>query len=189
LKRIYVIAGPNGAGKTTASQSLLPVLLDCQEFVNADEIAKALSPFKPESVALEAGRIMLSRINHLLEAGETFAFETTLATKSYKNLLLKAKAKGYETFLIFIYLNSPNLAIQRVKTRVIEGGHNIPQDTIIRRYSNGLKNFFQIYLETVDEWIFIDNSRNEPKIVAEGNSLNNNILDKEIWGLISKNAI
>jgi predicted ABC-type ATPase len=189
LKRIYVIAGPNGAGKTTASQSLLPELLDCQEFVNADEIAKALSPFKPESVALEAGRIMLSRINHLLEAGETFAFETTLATKSYKNLLLKAKEVGYETFLIFIYLNSPNLAVQRVKTRVEEGGHNIPQDTIIRRYSNGLKNLFKIYLAIIDEWIFIDNSQNESKIVAEGNSLNYNILDEKIWGLISKNTI
>lgn len=134
MKRIYVIAGPNGAGKTTASQSLLPELLDCNEFVNADEIAKALSPFKPESVALEAGRIMLSRINHLMENGQTFAFETTLATKSYKNLLQKAKELGFETFLIFIYLNSDELAIQRVKTRVIEGGHNITEETIKRRY-------------------------------------------------------
>lgn len=94
---------------------------------------------------------MLSRINHLMEAGETFAFETTLATKSYKNLLLIAKAAGYETFLIFIYLNSPSLTVQRVKTRVIEGGHNIPEETILRRYSNGLKNFYKIYMDIVDE--------------------------------------
>lgn len=189
MKRIYVIAGPNGAGKTTASQSLLPELLDCQEFVNADEIAKALSPFKPESVALEAGRIMLSRINHLMEAGETFAFETTLATKSYKNLLLKAKANGYETYLIFIYLNSPNLALQRVKTRVVEGGHNIPEETILRRYSNGLKNFFNIYMDNVNEWILIDNSNNDAKIIAEGNLLEVSILDLNIWDLVSKDNL
>ena len=189
MKRIYVIAGPNGAGKTTASQSLLPELLDCQEFVNADEIAKALSPFKPESVALEAGRIMLSRINHLMEAGETFAFETTLATKSYKNLLLKARIDGYETFLIFIYLNSPSLALQRVKTRVIEGGHNIPAETILRRYSNGLKNFFNIYMDNVNEWILIDNSNNDAKIIAEGNLLEVSILDLNIWDLISKDNL
>jgi predicted ABC-type ATPase len=189
MKRIYILAGPNGAGKTTASQSLLPELLDCQEFVNADEIAKALSPYKPESVALEAGRIMLSRINHLMAAGETFAFETTLATKSYKNLLLRAKGKGYETYLIFIYLNSPSLALKRVQTRVIEGGHNIPEETIFRRYSNGLKNFFHIYMDNVDEWIFVDNSNNDAKIIAEGNSFENNILDLNTWTLISKNNL
>ena len=189
MKRIYVIAGPNGVGKTTASQSLLPELLDCNEFVNADEIAKALSPFKPESVALEAGRIMLSRINHLMKNGQTFAFETTLATKSYKNLLLKAKELGFETFLIFIYLNSDELAIQRVKTRVIEDGHNIPEETIKRRYSNGLKNFFSIYQKIVEEWIFIDNSENDPKILAEGDLNETKILDKNTWTLISKNNL
>ncbi len=184
MKRIYVIAGPNGAGKTTASQSLLPELLDCQEFVNADEIAKALSPFKPESVALEAGRIMLSRINHLLEAGETFAFETTLATKSYKNLLLKAKADGYQIRLIFFSLKKPELAISRVKSRVLEGGHNIEPHVIERRFERGLFNFFNIYSKIIEDWNLFDNSQNPITEVAESEENRISIYNLEFWNYL-----
>ena len=184
MKRIYVIAGPNGAGKTTASQSLLPELLDCNEFVNADEIAKALSPFKPESVALEAGRIMLSRINHLMENGQTFAFETTLATKSYKNLLLKAKADGYRIRIIFFSLRNSDLAISRVQSRVLEGGHNIKIDVIRRRFERGLFNFFNIYSKIIEDWNLFDNSQNPIIKIAESENSQITIYNLELWNYL-----
>lgn len=111
MKKIYIIAGPNGAGKTTASYTILPEIFDCHEFVNADEIARGLSPFNPEGVGIQAGRLMLKRINELLEKGKTFAFETTLATKSYQSLIVQAQALGYEVILLFLALNSTELAI------------------------------------------------------------------------------
>jgi hypothetical protein len=184
MKRIYILAGPNGAGKTTASQSLLPELLDCQEFVNADEIAKALSPYKPESVALEAGRIMLSRLNHLMAAGETFAFETTLATKSYKNLLLRAKAEGYRVRLIFFSLRNSDLAISRVKSRVLEGGHNIESDVIKRRFVRGLSNFFYIYSKIIEDWNLFDNSQNPITHIADSEKDKITIYNVEFWNYL-----
>ncbi len=123
-KNLYIVAGCNGAGKTTASYTILPEIIRCKEFVNADEIAKGLSPFQPETVSFEAGRIMINRINELLKENETFAFETTLSTKSYKNKVLKAKEQGYTITLLFFWLNNIELAKERVKTRVKEGGHN-----------------------------------------------------------------
>ena len=140
IKNLYIIAGCNGAGKTTASFTILPEILNCKEFVNADEIAKGLSPFQPESVALEAGRIMLNRINELIAAHKTFAFETTLATKSYKQKVIEAQENGYIVTLLFFCLQSVELAIERVKIRVMEGGHNIEPLVIERRYKNGIKN-------------------------------------------------
>lgn len=138
-KNLYLITGCNGAGKTTASYTILPEIIECKEFVNADEIAKGLSPFQPEKVSFEAGRIMLNRINQLLEENESFAFETTLSAKSYKNKVLYARKKGYTATLLFFWLNNVELAKERVKTRVKEGGHNIPKDVIERRYSKGIK--------------------------------------------------
>lgn len=117
-----MIAGCNGVGKTAASFTILPEILDCKEFVNADEIAKGLSPFQPEKVSFEAGRIMLKRINELLEKNENFAFETTLATKSYKSKIIEAKRNNYNVTLLFFWLQNVELAIERVKTRVLEGG-------------------------------------------------------------------
>jgi len=166
-KKLYIIAGCNGAGKTTASFTLLPEILNCKEFVNADEIAKGLSPFQPEKVALAAGRLMLNRIDELLIQKINFAFETTLATKSYKNKLLFAKQRGYHIILLFYWLSDSELAIKRVKQRVKEGGHNIESDVIKRRYLNGIKNFFDIYLEIVDEILLFDNSDNRLDLMAE----------------------
>lgn len=157
-KNLYIIAGCNGAGKTTASFSILPKILDCKEFVNADEIAKGISPFQPEKVAFEAGRIMLSRIDELFKNQESFAFETTLATKSYKQKIEFAKTNNYYTSLLFFWLKTPALAKERVKIRVKEGGHNIPLDVIERRYKNGIKNLFNIYLDIVDQAMIFDNS-------------------------------
>jgi len=140
-RNIYIIAGCNGAGKTTASFTILPEIINCKEFVNADEIAKGLSPFQPEKVAIEAGRIMLSRINELLSKNRSFAFETTLSTKSYKNKLIEAQGKGYTVTLIFFWLQSIELAKERIKVRVSEGGHNIEPDVVERRYLKGIKTY------------------------------------------------
>ena len=128
-KRLYIIGGCNGAGKTTASYTVLPDILQCREFVNADEIAHGLSPFNPGNVAIEAGRLMLRRIGELLGRDETFAIETTLATKSYINLVHQAQAKGYIVTLVFFWLRTPELALRRVAERVSNGGHDIPAPT------------------------------------------------------------
>ncbi len=166
-KNLYIIAGCNGAGKTTASFTILPEILDCKEFVNADEIAKGLSPFQPEKVSFEAGRIMIKRVNELLLMNVNFAFETTLATKSYKSKVVDAQKKNYTVTLLFFWLQNIDLAIERVKTRVLEGGHNIENEVIRRRYKNGIKNLFEIYLSIVDEVMIFDNSAGKPELIAE----------------------
>lgn len=175
---LYIIAGCNGAGKTTASYSVLPDLLDCREFVNADEIAKGLSPFNPDSVAIEAGKLMLLRIELLLGQGKTFAIETTLATRSYAKLVARAKEKGYQVVLLFFWLSSPEIAIERVAKRVREGGHNIPTETIIRRYWLGLQNFFNIFTPIVDNWMFFDNVDATKLIANEDIIMNNDLYTK-----------
>ena len=142
MSKLYIIAGCNGAGKTTASYTVLPEILECREFVNADEIAKGLSPFNPSSVAIEAGRLMLKRIGELLSAGVSFSVETTLSTRSYINLIQQAQNQGYSVSLIYFWLNSPELAIERVKQRVANGGHDVPAPIIRRRYRSGLENFW-----------------------------------------------
>ena len=167
LPKLYIIAGCNGAGKTTASFTILPEVLGCKEFINADEIAKGLSPFQPENVAMQAGRIMLARMDELLQKGETFAFETTLATKSYKQKIEWAQANGYEVTLLFFWLDSPNIAKERVAQRVAEGGHNIPLETIERRYYNGIANLFTIYIDIVDICYIFDNSEGRKELIAQ----------------------
>ena len=166
-KQLYIIAGCNGAGKTTASFTILPEVLDCKEFINADEIAKGLSPFQPESVAMQAGRIMLARMNELLQKGETFAFETTLATKSYKQKIEWAQTNGYEVTLLFFWLCNVAMAKERVAQRVAEGGHSIPSQTIERRYYNGIANLFTIYIDMVDICYIFDNSEGERTPIAK----------------------
>lgn len=167
-KNLYIISGCNGAGKTTASYSVLPTLLDCKQFVNADEIAKGLSPFCPESVAIQAGKLMLLRIEELLASDETFSIETTLATRSYSELVKRAQEKGYKVTLLYFWLNSPELAVERVARRVREGGHNIPKDVIYRRYEKGLKNLFNIFIPIVDSWMIVDNGVEPREIIAKG---------------------
>lgn len=166
-KKLYIIAGCNGAGKTTASFTILPEILDCKEFVNADEIAKGLSPFQPEKVSFEAGRIMLNRINELLSENENFAFETTLSTKSYKSKIDEAKDKGYRVTLLFFWLQNFDLAKERVKIRVSEGGHHIEPEVIERRYIRGIKNLFDIYLPIVDGAFIFDNSEAKHELIAD----------------------
>lgn len=168
MKNLYIIAGCNGAGKTTASYTVLPEMLGCREFVNADEIARGLSPFNPEGVAIQAGRLMIERVLQLMKDGQDFAFETTLATRSYIKLIKKAQSVGYFVTLLFFSLPTPEQAVQRVARRVSQGGHNIPQDVIYRRYEAGLKNFFQLYIPVVDFWSLYDNNTCPTMRIASG---------------------
>ena len=178
------MSGCNGAGKTTASYTILPEILDCKEFVNADEIAKGLSPFQPEKVAFEAGRIMLQRLDDLLLANENFAFETTLASRTFASFINRAKALDYEVTLLFFWLSSKELAANRVKTRVAEGGHNIPVDVIERRYDRGLLNFFELYLPLVNNWMFVDNSGTPYREIGQSMNGEVEIVEKEQWNKI-----
>lgn len=168
VRHLYIIAGCNGAGKTTASNTILPKSLLVKEFVNADEIAKGLSPFHPEGMAIEAGRLMLKRIGDLLEAGESFSIETTLAAKSYIHLVRKAHERGYLVHLLFFWLDNVELAKQRVAERVATGGHNIPTSVIERRYIAGIRNLFDRFMKEVDIWILYDNSHNKGERIAFG---------------------
>lgn len=181
MKVLYIIAGCNGAGKTTASMTLLPEIWRCREFVNADEIAKGLSPFNPEGVAIEAGRLMLKRIDTLLEGNESFSIETTLSTRSYAKLIDRAHAKGFKIQLLFFWLPTPETAVARVKQRVIEGGHKIPEDIIRRRYQAGIDNFFKIYKDVVDSWILVENQHSPRIIIADGSNESINICNNELF--------
>jgi predicted ABC-type ATPase len=181
MKKLYIIAGCNGAGKTTASYTILPEILDCKEFVNADEIAKGISPFQPEKAGIEAGRFMLKRIKKLLESGENFAFETTLSTRSYVHFIERAKELNYQVTCLFFWLDSDDLAVSRVARRVKEGGHHIPEDVIRRRYKSGLENFFRLFLPKVDNWLFVNNSGDTYEIMAEGGVNDVTINNKELW--------
>ena len=178
-KNLYIIAGCNGAGKTTASFTILPEILDCKEFVNADEIAKGLSPFQPDKVSFESGRIMLNRIDELLSVGENFAFETTLSTRTYRDKVLEAKSKGYFISILFFWLRDVELAKERVKTRVKEGGHSIAEDVIERRYERGIINLFELFLPIVDAVMIFDNSEGQSILIAEKlKEQNITVLDK-----------
>jgi predicted ABC-type ATPase len=168
MPHLYIISGCNGAGKTTASFTVLPEMLDCTEFVNADEIARGLSPLNPARSSIEAGRIMILKINRLISEKKDFAFETTLSTKSYVNTIKKAREAGYQITLLFFWLDSVELALERVKTRVLEGGHNVPQHVIIRRYFSGITNLFNLYLRICDYWMVFNNSKSPAELIAEG---------------------
>ncbi len=186
MPNLYIIAGCNGAGKTTASFTIFPDILNCRQFVNADNIAYGLSPFNVESVAIEAGKIMLHRIDELLALGEDFAIETTLATRSYVSLIHKAKGLGYKVSLIYIWLNSPQLATRRVAERVKNGGHNIPSDVIERRYYRGIKNLFELFMPICDTWTMAENCFNSITIIARKNEFENVIENTELWETINE---
>ena len=160
-------------------------MLNCKEFVNANSIAAGLSPFNPESVAIEAGRIMLTRINELLRAGVDFAFETTLATRSYLSLIKNAQAAGYKVTLLFIWLDSPETAIQRVARRVAKGGHNIVQDVVERRYYRGISNLINLFIPVTDTWMIVNSTNVVIVPIAEGGLGIGSIISNDyIWGVI-----
>lgn len=158
---VVVVAGPNGSGKSTAAPALLRDYLGMTEFVNADVIAQGLSGFGSDAVAIQAGRIMLERVHELAERRADFAFETTLASRSFARWLRELRDAGYRTNLLFLWLPSPEMAVARVASRVQQGGHNVPEETIRRRYNAGMRNFFRLYLPVVDAWMLFDNSSAE----------------------------
>jgi predicted ABC-type ATPase len=170
VPNLYIISGCNGAGKTTASYAILPEMLNCKEFVNSDEIAKGLSPFNADSmaVAVEASRIMYKRIREMIEMAETFALETTLASRSIANLIKNAQSKGYSVTLLYFWLNTPDLAVERVKNRVAAGGHNVNELTVRRRYRAGILNLFDLYMPICDYWMITDNSLSPMEVIAKG---------------------
>jgi len=188
MPNIYIIAGCNGAGKTTCAFSILPDILESNEFVNADLIAKGISPFNESSVSFEAGRIMLTRIKELMFLKKDFVFETTLSTISYVKLIKEAKAHGYTIHLFYFWLKSYELAVKRVKRRVEKGGHNIPEDIIIRRYNKSLVNLNTHFLDLADGAIIFDNSENIAEIIAEKKNGELVIQKQESWQLILQNT-
>lgn len=167
-RNLYIVAGCNGAGKTTASYTVLPEILHCHEFVNADEIAHGLSPFNPAKVTVEAGRLMIHRIDDLLAHNESFAVETTLSPRSYIGIIRRAHAQDYIVSLLFFWLNSVRLAEQRVAERVRKGGHDISPEVIKRRYMAGIRNLMELYANEVDYWAIFDNSTSPRQMVATG---------------------
>jgi predicted ABC-type ATPase len=185
MPRLYIIAGCNGAGKTTASYTILPDMLNCDEFVNSDEIAKRLSPNNPEESAIRASRLMMERIDELIDKGETFGVETTLATRTLTRVIVRAQQKGYVVTLVYFWLKMPELAVERVKLRVEAGGHYVPEATIRRRYDVGISNLFTLYIPVCDYWILIDNSNNPSNIIAEGGkSIVTKIHNKTLYNLL-----
>lgn len=167
-KRILIIAGPNGAGKTTFAMQYLPNEGDCPTFVNGDLIASGLSPFRPDLRATRAGRLVLSEIAAHVQSGHSFAFETTLSGRGYACRIPRWCKLDYQVTLIFLRLATPEAAIARVRRRVLQGGHDVPDAIIRRRFRKGWRNFEQVYRELVHEWIVYDNSGDTPLLVNRG---------------------
>jgi predicted ABC-type ATPase len=188
---VIMLAGPNGAGKTTSSRSLLKDVLDVTTFVNADIIAQGLAGFDPESAAWEASRIMLERLDDLADKRQDFAFETTLAARSYVQRIEKWRSEGYCFQLYYFWLPSADLAVQRVALRVKNGGHDIPESTIRRRYSQSLRNLFGLYMPLADVWQVYDNEKQGPaRLVARGSGNEiNRVVNNRIWALIQLQGV
>jgi predicted ABC-type ATPase len=167
-RRILIIAGPNGAGKSTFAREFLPNEAQCTEFVNADLIAAGLSPFDPARAAVRAGRLMLQEIDRHEAAGTSFAFETTLSGLTYARRIPRWREAGYRVKLIFLRLPTVELAISRVAARVQQGGHDIPDEVIRRRFEAGWENFQMLYKPLVSAWVLYDNSGETPQLIDQG---------------------
>jgi len=188
MPRLYILSGCNGAGKTTASYTMLPEILDCREFVNSDEFAKSLSPFDPSTASVSASRFMLMRIQFLLEQGTNFSIETTLATRSLVSIIKQARELGYTITIFYLWIQSPEIAIARVRDRVAHGGHNIPDDVLRRRYHMGIKYLFSTYMPLCDKWVLVDNTKSPFSVIAEGSSGRLVIKDEDKFNKITKLA-
>jgi predicted ABC-type ATPase len=180
-KNIYVIAGPNGSGKTTFAMKFLPEYVNCPNFINADLIAAGLAPFGPERAAVSAGKLVLKQIQEYAVKGYDFAFETTFSGRSYVKILKHLKKSGYGLHLFFLWIPSPELAIARIRDRVAEGGHNVPSETVRRRFGRGITNFFSLYENLFDTWMLFDNSRALPVLIAKRKNGGTEILHAEIF--------
>ncbi len=185
-KNVYIIAGPNGSGKTTFARLFLPEYANCPNFVNADLIALGLAPFEPRSAAIKAGRLVLQQIHEFSGRGVDFAFETTLSGTSYARTLTELKKKGYAVHLFFLFIPSPELAIQRIKDRVREGGHNVPDEDVRRRFFRGINNFFKVYEPLLDSWMMFDNSRTRHALIAKRKNGHKEVIDHELFDTVHK---
>jgi len=185
---LYIIAGPNGSGKTTFMKRFLPFYAHCLNFVNADLIASGLAPFSPEGAAIKAGKLMIEEIKQYRRQRADFAFETTLAGRTYQTLLRDMKKEGYYIRLFFLWLQSPDLALRRVKERVNMGGHDVPVQTILRRFDRGLYNLFHLYRPLLDSWILFDNSGEEPIVIAKEKNGIRTIHDERMFSQTMKNV-
>lgn len=184
---IVVIAGPNGAGKSTAAPILIRETLGIAHYVNADAIARGLSPFAPESVAVAAGRIMLDRLNDLANARQNLAFETTLAGRGMARWLAHRRAEGFRLYIVFLWLPTPELAIARVAGRVKAGGHTVEEAIIRRRFDRGLQNFLNLYQPLASEWRMYDNSGPGPALIAIGEGAAvNRVAEPATWGIVQQ---
>ncbi len=186
MPNVYIIAGPNGAGKTTFANQFLPRSVAGRQFINADLIAKGISPFAPDSVALEAGRVMLERIEQLHRQRVDFALESTLAARTLTSRLESMEQSGYRIHIVYLWLETPELAVARVAERVREGGHSVPDATIRRRYLAGLRNFFKLYLPLAHFWALYDNSSDESLLVAFGDRDGSRIEDPSRYEFIER---
>jgi predicted ABC-type ATPase len=184
---VVVIAGSNGAGKSTLAPALLRDTLRINEYVNADTIAEGLSAFAPEDASFDAGRVMLGRLQELAAGGKDFSFETTLASRFYAGWLRKLQSNGYRVSLVFLWLRSVDLAVERVEARVRLGGHSIPEETIRRRYDRGIHNLFDLYLPVLDTWRLFDSSAEHPmEIARKTESFGEIIFNESLWNIIRK---
>ncbi len=184
---VVILAGPNGAGKSTAAPALLEGTLAVNDFVNADVIAHDLSAADPDSAAIAAGRVMLARLRELAGQRVSFAFETTLASRTFAPWLLDLRASGYDVHLVFLWLPSADFAVERVADRVRSGGHNVPEDTVRRRYRAGLRNFFNLYEPVASAWRLYDGSNLVPRLIAEGlETKPPKVYDEAAWDVIRR---
>ncbi len=183
---LYIIAGPNGAGKTTFARKFLPDYVKCLEFVNVDLIANGISPFDPERAALRAGRIMLEQIHSLAERGVDFGFETTLSGRTYVKLLQEMRKRRYLIHIFFLWISDVELALERVRLRVRNGGHHIPEVIVRRRFGRSLPNFIRVYKPLADSWTIFDNSGDVPKTIANEESGKIEILDPDLFNILLK---
>ena len=185
-KSVYIIAGPNGSGKTTFARMFLPDYANCPNFVNADLIAQGLAPFEPRSAAIKAGKLVLRQIDEFAAKGVNFAFETTLSGTSYARLIKELKAKEYVVHLFYLWIPNTELAIQRIKDRVAEGGHYVPAEDVRRRFYRGINNFFNIYEPLLDSWMIFDNSMTRPVLIAKRKNGREEVLDSVSFSSIKK---
>jgi predicted ABC-type ATPase len=187
---IVVLAGPNGAGKSTAAPALLQGTLGVTEFVNADDIARGLSAFNAERAALPAGRVMLARLRELARQRISFAFETTLASRSFAPWLERLRREGYSIHMLFLWLPSADFAIDRVAARVRMGGHSVPAQTVRRRYRAGIRNFFNLYERLASTWRVYDNSGSAPQLIAARLDFQETaVYDGDVWVTIVRQGV
>ena len=185
-RNVYVIAGPNGSGKTTFAVKFLPEYVKCPHFINADLIALGLSPFSPGAVVIKAGKLVLEQIHQFADQGHDFAFETTLSGKLYLNLFKSLKKKGYKIHIFFLWIPNADLSVSRIKSRVTDGGHDVPVHDVLRRFDRSISNFFKLYQPLVDSWMLFDNAGAIPVLIAQGKNSKIKVFNEVLYNDITK---